>query len=210
MVSSPCPHHQHTTSLLTPALALPPAPPPAPRPSPPCNCSERDQERLRFLYEEWAHPYFVSKEEYGRIMQVGVGGWAGGRVVGGWVGGWLLGVWGGGWALRFALALPATGTMCVAELARLSRPAKHPTARQEPTSNQAAINQTYLRRLTRALCLPLLQGTGKLEQVEVADWTAPTIDSWRHSIWVGVWDPWIVVFKVGGRIIVWWWGGVMG
>lgn len=32
--------------------------------------------------------------------------------------------------------------------------------------------------------------------MELADWTAPTIDSWRHSIWVGVWDPWIVVFKV--------------
>jgi hypothetical protein len=40
-------------------------PPPAPLPP----CSARDQERLRFLYEEWAHPYFVSKEEYGRIMQ---------------------------------------------------------------------------------------------------------------------------------------------
>jgi hypothetical protein len=51
----------------------------------------------------------------------------------------------------------------------------------------------------------LLQGTGKLEQVEVADWTAPTIDSWRHSIWVGVWDPWIVVFKVRG-----WAGGRVG
>lgn len=36
----------------------------------PC-CSESDKERLRFLYEEWAHPYFVSKEEYGRIMEVG-------------------------------------------------------------------------------------------------------------------------------------------
>ncbi|KAL4434784.1 hypothetical protein ABPG77_005311 [Micractinium sp. CCAP 211/92] len=73
--------------------------------------SESDKERLRFLYEEWAHPYFVSKEEYGRIME----------------------------------------------------------------------------------------GTGHLSNVELADWTAPTIDSWRHSIWVGVWDPWIVVFK-GPRI----------
>ncbi len=47
-----------------------------------------------------------------------------------------------------------------------------------------------------ALQLPTVQGTGQLEQVELADWTAPTINSWRHSIWVGVWDPWIVVFKV--------------
>lgn len=35
-----------------------------------------------------------------------------------------------------------------------------------------------------------------MDHVELADWTVPTIDSWRHSIWVGVWDPWIVVFKV--------------
>lgn len=73
--------------------------------------SERDQERLRFLYEEWAHPYFVSKEEYGRIMQA----------------------------------------------------------------------------------------TGRLDKVDLADWTPQTIDSWRHSIWVGVWDPWIVILK-GPRI----------
>ena len=26
-----------------------------------------------------------------------------------------------------------------------------------------------------------------------AEWTAP---SWRHSIWVGVYDPWIVLGKV--------------
>jgi MPBQ/MSBQ methyltransferase len=36
-----------------------------------------------------------------------------------------------------------------------------------------------------------------LDSVGVADWTEPTIDSWRHSVWVGVFDPWIVVFKVG-------------
>ena len=39
------------------------------------------------------------------------------------------------------------------------------------------------------------QGTGRLQSVKVEDWTQPTIDSWRHSIWVGVYDPWIVVFK---------------
>lgn len=44
------------------AALLPPDPP---------SCSESDRERLQFLYEEWAHPYFVSKEEYGRIMEVG-------------------------------------------------------------------------------------------------------------------------------------------
>ena len=46
---------------------------------------------------------------------------------------------------------------------------------------------------------PALQNTGELDAVVTADWTPQTIDSWRHSIWVGVWDPWIVVFK-GPRI----------
>jgi len=69
--------------------------------------SDEDKINLHFLYEEWAHPYFVSKEEYARIMT----------------------------------------------------------------------------------------GTGQLEGVVADDWTPQTIDSWRHSIWVGVWDPWIVVSK---------------
>jgi len=29
--------------------------------------SSEEKEQLQFLYEEWAHPYFISKEEYGRI-----------------------------------------------------------------------------------------------------------------------------------------------
>ena len=73
--------------------------------------SEDDTKRLKFLYDEWAHPYFVSKEHYGRI-----------------------------------------------------------TAE-----------------------------TGKMDDVVISDWTAPTVNSWRHSVWVGVWDPWIVVSK-GPRI----------
>ena len=30
------------------------------------------QERLRFLYEEWAHPYFISIQEFCRLMEVRV------------------------------------------------------------------------------------------------------------------------------------------
>mmetsp|Transcript_10903 Transcript_10903/g.37049 ORF Transcript_10903/g.37049 Transcript_10903/m.37049 type:complete len:132 (-) Transcript_10903:179-574(-) len=41
----------------------------------------------------------------------------------------------------------------------------------------------------------IMEGTGVLEQVESDDWAKETIPSWRHSIWVGVWDPWIVVSK---------------
>jgi MPBQ/MSBQ methyltransferase len=32
--------------------------------------TESEKARLQFLYDEWAHPYFVSVEEYGRMMQV--------------------------------------------------------------------------------------------------------------------------------------------
>ena len=37
-------------------------------PSTPISRSE--QKDLNFLYEEWAHPYFVSIEEYARLMEV--------------------------------------------------------------------------------------------------------------------------------------------
>jgi len=73
--------------------------------------SDDEKEQLKFLYEEWAHPYFVSVEEYER----------------------------------------------------------------------------------------LLQGTGAFETVAGEDWVKETIDSWRHSIWVGVWSPWFVIAK-GPRI----------
>jgi len=41
-----------------------------------------------------------------------------------------------------------------------------------------------------------MQGTGQLEQVGTADWTEPTLPSWRHSIWVGVYNPWPVIAKL--------------
>ena len=75
--------------------------------------SQKEQENLKFLYEEWAHPYFVSIEEYVRLME----------------------------------------------------------------------------------------GTEKMATVGSANWVKETIRSWRHSIWVGVYDPWPVV-KAGPRI--WW------
>ena len=73
--------------------------------------TEEDLVNLDYLYKEWAHPYFVSIEEYVRLME----------------------------------------------------------------------------------------GTDKMATVGSANWVKNTIRSWRHSIWVGVWDPWPVVFK-GPRI----------
>lgn len=81
--------------------------------------SSDEQRKLQFLYDEWAHPYFISIEEYQRLCS----------------------------------------------------------------------------------------GTGKLQAVSGANWVKETIAAWRHSIWVGVWDPWIVIWKgfttrSGPRI--WW------
>ncbi len=46
----------------------------------------------------------------------------------------------------------------------------------------------------------LMNGTGKLVNVKTDDWAIPTIPSWRHSIWVGVYDPWPVI----KRPHLWW------
>ena len=46
----------------------------------------------------------------------------------------------------------------------------------------------------------LLNGNG-MKAVETDDWWKNTIASWRHSIWVGVFDPWPVV-RAGPRM--WW------
>ena len=45
-----------------------------------------------------------------------------------------------------------------------------------------------------------MQGTGKMESVHTEDWTPQTLPTWRHSNWVGVWDPWVVIFKFNPRI----------
>jgi len=34
-----------------------------------------------------------------------------------------------------------------------------------------------------------------MQAVKTADWNVPTIASWRHSIWVGVYDPRGFMFK---------------
>lgn len=32
--------------------------------------SDKERADLDFLYEEWAHPHFISYQEYGRLMEV--------------------------------------------------------------------------------------------------------------------------------------------
>jgi len=46
----------------------------------------------------------------------------------------------------------------------------------------------------------IMERTGKLDKIVTDDWAEETIPAWRHSIWVGVWDPWPVV----RRPRLWW------
>ena len=32
--------------------------------------TDKDRADLQFLYDEWTHPHFISKEEYGRLLEV--------------------------------------------------------------------------------------------------------------------------------------------
>ena len=41
----------------------------------------------------------------------------------------------------------------------------------------------------------LIDATKLMGQVKTADWVKPTIASWRHSIWVGIYDPKGWIFK---------------
>lgn len=41
----------------------------------------------------------------------------------------------------------------------------------------------------------LIDDTGVMNEVTTADWNEQTIASWRHSIWVGVYDPRGFIFK---------------
>lgn len=47
----------------------------------------------------------------------------------------------------------------------------------------------------------IMAETNKLETIQSDDWCKNTIASWRHSIWVGVFDPWPVIFA-GPKM--WW------
>jgi MPBQ/MSBQ methyltransferase len=48
----------------------------------------------------------------------------------------------------------------------------------------------------------LLKETGAFADIGLDDWTEPTIAAWRHSIWVGVFNPWPVIRTFSPRI--WW------
>jgi len=121
--------------------------------------SEAEKKELQFLYDEWAHPYFISIEEYERLMQA-----------------------------RTVIKLPFA---CVTFTLQTR-------ASGQPLRSDLTWRETG--RITERCCLDDVQGTGKLDSVATADWTEPTIPSWRHSIWVGVYDPWRVIRTLSPRI----------
>jgi hypothetical protein len=47
--------------------------------TPEAPLSAKDRDDLQFLYDEWAHPYFISYQEFERMMQVGPRGRQGRR-----------------------------------------------------------------------------------------------------------------------------------
>ena len=38
--------------------------------TPQAPLTPKEKADLQFLYDEWAHPYFISVQEYGRLLQV--------------------------------------------------------------------------------------------------------------------------------------------
>ena len=47
----------------------------------------------------------------------------------------------------------------------------------------------------------LLSANGQVKNIRRADWTEVTIPSWRHSIMVGVFNPWPVIKRYTGLIL---------
>lgn len=41
----------------------------------------------------------------------------------------------------------------------------------------------------------LVSGAGVYDGVRTENWTRQTLPSWRHSVSVGIFDPWIVLWK---------------
>ena len=66
--------------------------------------------------------------------------------------------------------------------------------------NSAQVCAIILRRLLLYRYARIMERTGKLSDVSTDDWNEQTRPAWRHSIWVGVWDPWPVI----RRPHLWW------
>ncbi len=123
--------------------------------------SEAEKKELQFLYDEWAHPYFISIEEYERLMQAST-------------------------VIKLCFPVPIlsfTGWSIRSVLQII-----------------LDVRSDWVNSQAKGGCPGDEQGTGRLDSVATADWTEPTIPSWRHSIWVGVYDPWRVIRTLSPRI----------
>jgi MPBQ/MSBQ methyltransferase len=61
--------------------------------------------------------------------------------------------------------------------------------------NQINYDRTHPHFISIEAYDELLQNTSVMENIKTADWCEPTIASWRHSIWVGIYDPRGWIFK---------------
>lgn len=59
----------------------------------------------------------------------------------------------------------------------------------------AITNRTHPYFISIEAYKELVDATKLMGPVKTADWVTPTIASWRHSIWVGIYDPRGFIFK---------------
>lgn len=69
----------------------------------------------------------------------------------------------------------------------------------EPDSNSSCLlfrtTRTHPYFISIEKYAELIEATGLMNTPTTADWNEQTIASWRHSIWVGVYDPRGFIFK---------------
>ena len=58
-----------------------------------------------------------------------------------------------------------------------------------------SVNRTHPYFISIESYKELIDATKLMGPVKTADWVTPTIASWRHSIWVGIYDPAGWIFK---------------
>jgi MPBQ/MSBQ methyltransferase len=76
--------------------------------------------------------------------------------------------------------------------------------RDDRTNPFSLEEQERLDFLYKEWCHPKFESIEKYSELcsenglkvsQTIDWTEPTLPSWRHSIFVGIWSPWAVVIK---------------
>lgn len=64
-----------------------------------------------------------------------------------------------------------------------------------PLPNHLFSNRTHPYFISIEKYKEIIDATGLMNEVTTDDWNEQTIASWRHSVWVGVYDPRGFIFK---------------